>query len=349
MTKHRGNPGLRGRLLDKSIEAYILALETINRLSIKYRVETFAYLICNAWELLSKARIIGLSGKRSSIYHPKERKQKRRSLALRDCLKQVFPNDRDPIRLNTELIADLRDEAVHLVIRDVPLDVIALFQACVLNYHRKLIEWFDVSLSDRVPVGMMALVYDLGPENFDLRNAVLKRRMGKDAIKYLGEFEARIRREHDTLGKPAEFSVGIEYRVALTKRADDADIVLSAGPGGTEFRVVAVAKDPGTSHPHRQTEAVAAILKELPPGTHFTSFDLQCIVRAHGVKKRPDWFYKGSVVGSPLQYSDSLVAWVVQQVKKDNRFTEFARAKCREMKSAVSNTETLAKPPEAPR
>lgn len=39
MKGRRGNPGLCGKLLDKSVEAYILALETINRLSIQYRVE----------------------------------------------------------------------------------------------------------------------------------------------------------------------------------------------------------------------------------------------------------------------------------------------------------------------
>lgn len=55
MGARRGNPGLRGRLLNSSIDAYILSLDTINRLSVRYRVENFAYLICNAWELLLKA------------------------------------------------------------------------------------------------------------------------------------------------------------------------------------------------------------------------------------------------------------------------------------------------------
>jgi len=58
MKGRRGNPGLCGKLLDKGVEAYILALETINRLSIQYRVETFTYLICNTWELLLKARML---------------------------------------------------------------------------------------------------------------------------------------------------------------------------------------------------------------------------------------------------------------------------------------------------
>jgi predicted nucleotidyltransferase len=34
-------------------------------------------------------------------------------------------------------------------------DVMTLFQACVLNYHKRLVEWFGISLSDRATVGMM--------------------------------------------------------------------------------------------------------------------------------------------------------------------------------------------------
>jgi hypothetical protein len=55
LLRRRGNPGTKGRLLGKSLEAYLLALETINRLTITYRVETFCALACNAWELLLKA------------------------------------------------------------------------------------------------------------------------------------------------------------------------------------------------------------------------------------------------------------------------------------------------------
>ena len=36
-----GSFDLKARLLDKSLEAYVLALETINRLTIQYRLETF--------------------------------------------------------------------------------------------------------------------------------------------------------------------------------------------------------------------------------------------------------------------------------------------------------------------
>lgn len=151
------NPGLKGKLLEKSIEAYILALEIINQLSVKYRVETFTFLICNAWELLLKAKIIDINKKCKTIYYPKKRNQPRHSLALKDCLRKSFSNENDPVRRNIEFIEELRDSSVHLVISQVPKNVIGLFQACVLNYHKHLISWFGISLSDRVPEGMMTI------------------------------------------------------------------------------------------------------------------------------------------------------------------------------------------------
>ena len=107
MKGHRGNPGLKGRLVNKSVEGYILALETINRLSIQYRVETFCYLICNAWELLLKAKILDDAGKdHDAIYRgKKKRNQRRESISLRECLERVIPNQFDPERRNVERIA----------------------------------------------------------------------------------------------------------------------------------------------------------------------------------------------------------------------------------------------------
>jgi hypothetical protein len=79
MNGKRGNPGLKGKLLDKSTEAYILSLETINRLSVKYRIENFSYLICNAWELLLKTKILDHSKDRKSIYYKTEKGQRPRT------------------------------------------------------------------------------------------------------------------------------------------------------------------------------------------------------------------------------------------------------------------------------
>ena len=89
-------------------------------------------------------------------------------------------------------MADLRDESVHLVLTRVPRDITGLFQASVLNYHHRLNEWFSVSLSDRVPVGMMAIVYDLSPEENDLASARLRRELGREAADYLTRFRTQV-------------------------------------------------------------------------------------------------------------------------------------------------------------
>lgn len=331
MKGKRGNPGLKGRLVEKSIEGYILALETINRLSIKYRVETFCYLICNAWELLLKAKILDdVRSDRDAIYRgKKKRSQRRESLSLRECLERVIPNKSDPERRNIEYIANLRDESVHLVLGGVPTDVLCLFQACVLNYHRRLNSWFGISLSDRVPVGMMSLVYDLEPHRGDVTDKRFRRELGREAAEYLARYCAEIKNEFDELERPIEFSIGIEYRLALTKKPGDADIVLSqSSSGGTVVQIVEVPKDPGKSWPYRQKEVIEE-MKAKVPSLSINQHDIQCVNKAHGVRQRPEYFYQGSVKGSPAQYSETFVHWLIQQHQKDGAFFVKARAKAK--------------------
>lgn len=323
----RGNPGLKGRLLENSIDAYVLALETINRLSIKYRVETFAYLICNAWELMLKAKIIQDTGDKKSIYYKKKKGEPRRSLALRDCLKRVFPKENDPTRRNIELVADLRDEATHLVISQVPKDVLALFQACVLNYHKRLGEWWGVSLSGRVPVGMMTIVYDLSPDQLDPNGAVLRRQWGAETAKYLARFGDEVKRERESLGSPAECSIDIDYRLVLTKKPRDADISLTIGPDGEPLGKIEVPKDSGKTHPYRQKDVVERVSAALEGRVEINPFDVQCIRKAYGIDKRPDFYYHSGVKGSPKQYSHGLVEWIVERYEQDNGFFEKARQK----------------------
>lgn len=213
---HRpGNPGAKGKLLAKSLEAYLLALETINRLTITYRVETFCTLVCNAWELLLKAKILDGTTDRQAIYYKNKAGERPRSLSLRDCLVKVFPDEHDRTRRNIERVEELRDAAIHLFISEVPNDVLGLLQACVLNYQRCLNDWFAVVLSDRVPVGMMTIVFDTSPERMDLANPVMRRRLGKEAADYLLSLTQELREEHGRLDYAPEFSVEIRYSLAI--------------------------------------------------------------------------------------------------------------------------------------
>lgn len=338
--------GLQRRLLDRSVEAYIQSLETVNRLSLVYRIETFAWLICNAWELLLKAKIIDDSGSTKTICYRMRRGQPVRSLSLRDSMDKVFINDSDPTRRNLLLVEELRDQATHLVIRQVPHDVIGLFQACVVNYHNRLHEWFGWSLSQRVNVGMMSIVYDLGPEQFDLSSRILRRQLGKETAAFLTQFQARLQQEFDALGRPIEFSIGIDYKLALTQKPGDADIVLTKGEGGEATAVVEVPKDPSSTHPYRRTELVKRVNEVLGGSVTVTTHDIQCIVTNYNVKKRPEFFYQGRITGSPGQYSNRFVEWVAHQYELDHAFFTKQRSKAKGMKEkpALDASEPWGKP-----
>lgn len=324
-----GNPGLKGRLLENSIEAYILALETINRLSIKYRVETFAYLICNAWELLVKAKILQDTKQKKAIYYKQKNNNFPRSITLRDCLNKTFPNEKDPIRRNIEMIAELRDQCVHLVISQVPKDILAIFQSCVLNYHSSLTKWFKISLSERVSVGMMTIVYDFNPEQFDLNNVLLRRQLGRDTAHYLMKFQAAVRQESELLGKPSEFSVDFSYKLALVKGTKNADINLTKGEGGKVTQIVEVPKDPGKTHPYRQVDVLAQVNASLSKTKKINNHDIQCIAKIFDIKKRSEFYYQGTVKGSPGQYSQDFIEWLLEQYSDDNNFFTHMRQKAK--------------------
>ena len=322
----RGNPGTKGRLLAKSVEAYLLALETINRLTITYRVETFCALACNAWELLLKAKLLEDTKDRTSIYYPRKPGERPRSISLRECLNRVFLDENDHTRRNVERVEELRDAAVHLFISEVPKDVLGLLQACVLNYHRCLSDWFDVVLSDRVPVGMMTIVFDTSPERLDLTNPVMRRRLGKEAAEYLTSLTDELRAEHGEMGFAPEFSVEIRYSLVLQKKPDGAAVLAVTGDEGAPARLVRVPRDQGDDFPFRQTDLIQELNERLRPAVSLTSGDIQAVVVSQHVKDRPDWFYRGRVKGSPGQYADHFADWFETRYKQDPDFL----AKCRE-------------------
>jgi len=333
MKGRKGRAGLKGQLVEKSVDAYVLALETINRLSIKYRVESFTHLICNAWELLLKARIIDEAKSREAIYYKNKLNEPKRTLSLRDAVSKVIANENDPVRRNLEKVAELRDDAMHFVISEVPRDVLLLFQACVINYHKKLNDWFGISISDRVSVGMMAIVYDLDPGSFDLSSAALQRRLGKDVAKYLTAVQGGIQKEFEALGKSQEYSIGVEYKLALTKKPGDADIILNSGDSGKSGAIVHVAKDSSISHPYRQKDLVVAVNAALGEKASINQHDIQSINKAHSVKKRAEWFYQGKVTGSPAQYSQTFMDWLLERFKQDADFFANSRISARSKKS----------------
>ena len=56
---------IQEQLLEKSKEAFLMAIEVYNKPTIRYRLEGFSFFICNAWELMLKAHLINKEGENS--------------------------------------------------------------------------------------------------------------------------------------------------------------------------------------------------------------------------------------------------------------------------------------------
>ena len=122
------------QLLEKSQEAFVMAIELYNKPTLKYRVEGFAFFVCNAWELMLKAKIIKDSGEIAIYYKESDT----RTISLENCIKIVFTNDKDPLRKNLEKIIELRNTSTHFITQEYEFLYVPLFQACSYNFADKI-------------------------------------------------------------------------------------------------------------------------------------------------------------------------------------------------------------------
>jgi len=317
---------LAKNLIENSIEAFILALETVNRPSVKYRMEAFCFLFCNAWELLMKAKLLN-DGK--GIFYRKKRKQPRRSLSLDDCLNRIFTSESDPVKVNIKTIHEFRNNAIHLVVPFIPSDIMGLFQAGVLNYPKALQDWFGTSLSNRIPLGMMVLVYDFDPKQHSLEYAKMKRRLSVETVRWLTEFQQNIRNRAASLGESTQqFYIPIDLKLAITKSPSKSDIVLSSGGEGKDASILEVPKDIDKTHPYRGIEVKDEVNKRLEGTLKINRRDILCIRNVYNIESRAEFYYMPKY--SPRRYSEQFVDWIVKQAVSNHEFFVQTRNKYKE-------------------
>lgn len=84
--------------------------------------------------------------------------------------------------------------------------------------------------------------------------------------------------------------------------------------------------------PYRRIDVIREVNKLLGKGRRINSHDIVCINRIYQVLKQPQFAYKPHHLASP-QYSMAFVAWIVDQVGKDNNFLKKNRSKHKKLSS----------------
>lgn len=308
--------------MDRSEQAFTLALEIFNKPTIAYRIEGFCFFYVNAWELLAKAYVTHRSGKETAIYYKKKRGQPRRSISLRDAIERAIPESTDPVRRNVEQVAELRDQATHLLIPELEAVYAGLFQAGVFNYVEQRRKWFPQGKASTATPPLLSLVW----EREQLEPKVIQKRYGRDALRFMQEQRDRVQAVEQELGD-RRFSISIEYKLVLTKKPKEADITLGAGPGGAiAGQIIEVPKDVSVTHPHTHTRAAAEIQRRLGTSVRFTRHDLQAVHHVEKTKKTDSspHHYLMKQMNTHL-YSDAFIDDVVRKVQADQSYIQRIR------------------------
>jgi hypothetical protein len=224
-------------LVEKSVQAAISAIELYNKPDFRYREESFAILMSNAWELLFKAKALKDSNENLEAIHETKKVTDEKTGATAKIAKinrsgnamtvglsylseQMFANKIEGLTKecvkNIELLIEVRDNAIHFMNADLALakTVLAIGTASVKNYMTIAVGWFGVDFS-RYNFFLMPLSFFHG---FEAAEAVSVTPATDQAQKFL-QYMALID-QNPAEGSEHYITLAIETRVVKSKGSD---------------------------------------------------------------------------------------------------------------------------------
>lgn len=311
---------LINNMIIKSKEAFALGIEIYNKPTIKYRVEGFAFFICNAWELMLKAYLIKRNGQPSIYYKDK----KDRTISLSECVKKVFTNNKDPLRLNLEKIIELRDTSTHFITEEYEMVYIPLFQACVLNFNEKMKAFHNVDMTTVVPQNFLTLSVSLQA----LEDSKIIGKYPEEIANRILENKSKI--ESLSINNNAKFSIRIDHHYFITKNKDIATNLVKIDNNSSDpIKIVKELKDPNNTHKYTTKHCISKIKEMLKEQNislkyngnivEFSSFHFNNFCKHFGLKENPQYCYIHKQFSSPqYSYSQKAIEFIVNELIKDS-------------------------------
>lgn len=309
------------KLVDKSIEAFLVGLEIYNKPTIRYRVEGFSFFIINAWELMLKAELMQRG---EPIYY---RDNPERTLSVNEVIRRIYTDKRQPLRLNLERIIELRNTSTHFITEDYEAAYAPLFQACVLNFAGELNRFHKREISDYIQQNFLMLSATAEP----LTNEQIR-------LKYPAEIAERFIRQANAINVDQEqtasdrFTIPVRQNLYIVRSKKDADFTVrvekeSANP----VAIVKDIKNPADTHRYTYHNVIDAVNTRLAASgtvmhyvsggrehTEFNSYTLQLFIRFYDLKSDERYAYK-YVIGDEAPrwtYSQHMIDFIVGEIVK---------------------------------
>lgn len=308
---------IKDKLIEKSKEAFCMAIELYNKPTIKYRVEGFSLFICNAWELMLKAHMINTLGE-TSIYY-KDNPQ--RTLSLENCVQKVFTNNKDPLRINLEKIIELRNISTHFITEEYEMVYVPLFQSCIFNYNEKMMAFHNIDMTSIVPQNFLSLSVSMKALN---ESEIIAKYPEEIATKLLNTNNSILETISSNNDK---FAIRIEHYHYITKNKDKATALVGIdNSADAKVKIIKELKDPNTTHKYSSTSCVNEIVARLKrlgisllfngEIKKFNAYHFNLFCKYYGIKENPKLCYKHQLTNT-YGYTIQTIDFIVEEIKKD--------------------------------
>lgn len=224
-----------------------------------------------------------------------------------------------------ESIIELRNTSTHFITEDYELLYAPLFQACVYNYCDKMLDFHKVDIKKHISQNFLVLSVYI--DNFT-----------DDTIrgKYTPIMAERILKEKENiynlmLSNNSDFSISVETKLMLTKKASEADLTVSIDNNSeSSIRIVKDMKNPNDLYKHTLKDIVSMVNKRLKQKeiiltkikkgetvkSPFTKSDFGLFDKFYSIKQNNKFcfYYK---LANRYGYNTSVVDFLVNEIEKD--------------------------------
>ncbi len=308
-------------MIKKSEESFLLAIEIYNKPTIKYRVEGFAFFICNAWELLLKAKMIEQNGE-SSIYYPTKSGVSTRTITLSNCISKIFTNDKDPLRINLEQIVELRDTSTHFVIPQYEKIYRPLFQSCLLNYIKKAKEFFKINVKESLNTTMLNILIDQD----ELSEVELIEKYDESIVKRLNRNSKKIANVVNSSPND-KLAITIDYNYAVVKNPKEAKSTFRVTNDADEaIMFIDKPKNANLTHPYNGKRLMEKVNEKLVEDNIMTRLgysELKLLCKNNNYYCNTDFCYTIETDVNPrYTFSEKFLNEIIKIIKKDPQIFE---------------------------
>ena len=312
---------IKQKLVDKSIEAFIMGLEIYNKPTIKYRIEGFSFFICNAWELMLKAELLN---RNEDIYYSDK---SGRTLSLEPTIKKIYSDKNTRVRLNLEKIIELRNISTHFITEDYEAKYEPLFQACVLNFVNEIKRFHNIDISNYISQNFLTITANYEPLSNEQIRLKYPPEIAERFIQQSNQIDV-LTQEYDS----DKFAIPIKQNLYITKKKDEADFVIAmASESPNKVAIVKELKDPANTHKYAFNNVIAVVNNRLSKSNiklgyknGFNSYVLNLFIEFYDIKSDNKYSYKHSLGNSTsYTYSERLIDFIINEIKKNpNGFVE---------------------------